>query len=191
MSVFAKASASRSRTFKSVVGGIAIVSVSALILSGCASTPEGDDTTGGDTAERDLTLKIGTALPVTGSLDFLGPPEIAGVGLAAKQINDADLGIQIEVTYGDSGDTDNKAYATEVPRLLADGVSAIIGAASSGTSKLFIDDVTGAADSSGSAAAQPLNATAVAANSAIPTPATFREREAEAFANTLMLLLAL
>jgi branched-chain amino acid transport system substrate-binding protein len=140
MSAFAKASASRSRTLKAVLGGIAVVSASALVLSGCASTPE-EETTG---PREDLTLKIGTALPVTGNLAFLGPPEIAGVGLAAKEINDADLGITIDVTYGDSGDTDNKAYATEVPRLLADGVSAIIGAASSGTSKLFIDDVTGA-----------------------------------------------
>lgn len=143
MSVFAKAPASRSRAFKSIVGGIAVVSVSALVLSGCASTPEAEEN-GGDTAARDLTLKIGTALPVTGNLAFLGPPEIAGVGLAAQQINEADLGIQIEVTYGDSGDTDNKAYATEIPRLLSEGVSAIIGAASSGTSKQFIDDVVGA-----------------------------------------------
>jgi len=143
MSVFAKASASRSRTLKSVIGGIAVVSVSAIVLAGCASTPEAEEN-GGDTAARDLTLKIGTALPISGNLAFLGPPEIAGVGLAAKEINEADLGIQIEVTYGDSGDTDNKAYATEVPRLLSEGVSAIIGAASSGTSKQFIDDVTGA-----------------------------------------------
>ena len=140
MSAFAKAPASRSRTLKSVLGGIAVLGVSALVLSGCASTPEETTPEG----PRDLTLKIGTALPVTGNLAFLGPPEIAGVGLAAQEINEADLGITIDVTYGDSGDTDNKAYATEVPRLLADGVSAIIGAASSGTSKLFIDDVTGA-----------------------------------------------
>ncbi|TBN57781.1 amino acid ABC transporter substrate-binding protein [Glaciihabitans arcticus] len=141
MSAFAKAPASRSRTLKSVLGGIAVVGVSALVLSGCASTPEETTTPEGP---RDLTLKIGTALPVTGNLAFLGPPEIAGVGLAAKEINEANVGITIEVTYGDSGDADNKAYATEVPRLLSAGVSAIIGAASSGTSKLFIDDVTGA-----------------------------------------------
>jgi branched-chain amino acid transport system substrate-binding protein len=142
MSVFAKASASRSRTLKSIVGGIAVVGVSALVLSGCASTPTEEPADNGP--REDLTLKIGTALPVTGNLAFLGPPEIAGVGLAAQTINDADLGINVEVTYGDSGDADNKAYATEVPRLLSAGVSAIIGAASSGTSKLFIDDVTGA-----------------------------------------------
>jgi branched-chain amino acid transport system substrate-binding protein len=143
MSVPAKAKASRSRSLKSVLGGVAVLGVSALVLSACAApaAETAEETSG---PREDLTLKIGTALPVTGSLAFLGPPEIAGVGLAAKEINDADLGIQVEVTYGDSGDTDNKAYATEIPRLLSDGVSAIIGAASSGVSKLFIDDVTGA-----------------------------------------------
>ena len=64
--------------------------------------------------------------------------------LAAQQINDADAGITVEVTYGDSGDTDNKAYATTVPQLLTAGVNVIIGAASSGVSKLFIDDVVAA-----------------------------------------------
>ncbi|MGV8885900.1 MAG: ABC transporter substrate-binding protein [Microbacteriaceae bacterium] len=141
MSVFAKAQASRSRTLKAVLSGIAVVGASALVLSGCAATsPEGKPTG----PREDLTLKIGTILPKTGSLDFLGPPEIAGVGLAAADINEANLGIKVEVTYGDSGDTENKAYETEVPRVLAEGVSAVIGAAASGVSKLFIDQVTGA-----------------------------------------------
>ena len=143
MRVFAKATASRSHGLKSVLGGVAILSVSAIVLSGCAApaAEKAAETTG---PREDLTLKIGTALPLTGNLTFLGPPEVAGVGLAVQEVNDADLGIKIDVTYGDSGDPDNKAYATEVPRLLSAGVSAIIGAASSGTSKLFIDDVVGA-----------------------------------------------
>lgn len=141
MSVFAKASASRSRSLKAVLSGVAILGVSAVVLSGCAPT----DAPGGDVKPGEtLELKIGTALPVTGSLAFLGPPEIAGVGLGVQAVNDADLGVAIEVVYGDSGDTDNKAYETEVPRLLSEGVSAIIGAASSGTSKQFIDSVVGA-----------------------------------------------
>lgn len=142
MSVFAKAKASRSRSLKSVISGIAIVGVSALILSACASTPEEEAPT--STERTDLTLKIGTVLPQTGSLAFLGPPEEAGVSLAAKEINDADLGITVDVTYGDSGDTDNKAYETTVPRLLSEGVSAVVGAAASGVSKLFIDEVVSA-----------------------------------------------
>ncbi len=141
MGVFTRATASRSRTRTITLGSLAILGASALVLTGCSSPggSEGDN----DTPAGDLTLKIGTQLPQTGNLAFLGPPEEAGVGLAAKEINDADLGIEIDVVYGDSGDTDNKAYATEVPRLLQEGVSAIIGAAASGVTKLFIDQVTG------------------------------------------------
>jgi branched-chain amino acid transport system substrate-binding protein len=141
MSVFAKAKASRSKSLKSVLGGIAIVGVGALVLAGCTPT-DNPGTPSGPTEQ--LTLKIGTLLPQTGELSFLGPPEEAGVALAAKEINAADLGIKVEITYGDSGDPDNKAYATDVPKLLSEGVSAIIGAAASGVSKLVIDQITGA-----------------------------------------------
>ena len=137
MGAFAKASASRK--VASLLGGLAMLGTSALVLSGCAAGTDGAVDPVGD-----LTLKIGTALPQTGSLAFLGPPEEAGVALAVKDINDAAKGVTVEVTWGDSGDTDNKAYETEVPRLLDAGVSAIIGAASSGTSLQFIDQVVGA-----------------------------------------------
>ncbi|WP_193509466.1 ABC transporter substrate-binding protein [Cryobacterium sp. BB736] len=141
MSVFAKAKASRSKSLKSVLGGIAMVGVGALVLAGCTPTENPDGPSG---PTEQLTLKIGTLLPQTGSLSFLGPPEEAGVALAAKEINEANLGITVEITYGDSGDPDNKAYATAVPTLLSAGVSAIIGAAASGVSKLVIDQITGA-----------------------------------------------
>lgn len=98
----------------------------------------------GEAGERDLTLNVGTVLPQTGALAFLGPPEEAGALLAAKHINEADLGIQVELTLGDSGDPDNRAYATTVPQLLNSDVSVIVGAASSGVSKLFIDEVVAA-----------------------------------------------
>jgi branched-chain amino acid transport system substrate-binding protein len=61
--------------------------------------------------------------------------------LAICEINAAGLGISIKYTPGDSGDTDNKAYDTEIPRLLSAGVDAIVGAASSGVSLQFIDRV--------------------------------------------------
>ncbi len=105
MSVFSKATASRSKSLKSVLGGIAIVGVGALVLSGCAPTT--DSTPAGPT--KDLTLKIGTLLPQTGNLAFLGPPEEGGVALAVKEINEAKMGITIDVTYGDSGDPDDLA----------------------------------------------------------------------------------
>lgn len=139
MREFAKAKASSSKTLRSALTGIAIVGVGALVLSGC--TPADDSPAG---PQEQLTLKIGTLLPQTGALAFLGPPEEAGVALAVKEVNDADLGITVEVTYGDSGDPDNKAYATTVPNLLAENVDAVLGAASSGVSKLVIDQIVGA-----------------------------------------------
>jgi len=136
MSAFAKVSASRSRSLKATISGIAILGASALILSGCAST-ETPAAEGGD-----LSLKIGTILPQTGTLAVLGPPEFAGVDLAVADINAAKAGIEIEVTHADSGDTTTDIATQSATKLIADGVSAVIGAASSGVSKTFIDQVT-------------------------------------------------
>ena len=133
--------------FKKAGSGLAILAASALVLSGCAAAEETEEAATTEEAAAvvgDLTLKIGTALPQTGNLAFLGPPEEAGVALAIKDINEAAAGITVEVEWGDSGDTDNKAYETEIPRLLNAGVSAILGAASSGTSLQFIDQVIAA-----------------------------------------------
>jgi branched-chain amino acid transport system substrate-binding protein len=127
-----------SRRNRKAAAAVATLAAAALVLSGCAATEDGG------AAGGDLTLKIGTALPQTGSLAYLGPPEEAGVALAVKDINEANKGIQIEVEFGDSGDLDNKAYETEIPRLLNAGVKAIVGAASSGVSLAFIDQVVGA-----------------------------------------------
>ncbi|MEO7146497.1 MAG: amino acid ABC transporter substrate-binding protein, partial [Terrimesophilobacter sp.] len=88
MSVFSKATASSSRNLKTVLTGIAVVGVGALVLSGCAPTT--DSTPAGPT--QDLTLKIGTLLPQTGNLAFLGPPEEGGVALAVKEVNEANMG---------------------------------------------------------------------------------------------------
>ena len=143
MGAFSRAAeATRTRKAKALIGGVALISATALALSGCAaSDPETPST-----PTEDLALKIGTALPQTGNLAFLGPPEEAGVGFATSDVNaySDTTGLTLDVVYGDSGDTDNKAYETEIPRLLGEDVSAIIGAASSGTSLKFIDQVVGA-----------------------------------------------
>ncbi len=129
---------------------LAAVATSAmLVLAACGSEDNSDAEDGGEdtpaaTGEVNLDLKLGTALPQTGNLAFLGPPEEAGVGYAASLIEEADTGLNLEIIYGDSGDTDNKAYESEIPRLLGEDVSAIIGAASSGTSLQFIDQVVDA-----------------------------------------------
>ena len=150
------------------MAGLAMVGASVLVLSGCTTTSgDGDEqgnafqfpidcsaaapasytpeyTSSSTGPATDLTFNIGTALPVTGNLAFLGPPEIAGTEYAASLVNEAAKGVTINLIQGDSGDTDNKAYETEIPRLLNAGATAIVGAASSGTSLQFIDSVIAA-----------------------------------------------
>lgn len=91
-------------------------------------------------------LKIGSLLPETGSLAFLGPPEFAGVEYAIDVINKAGgvLGKPVEYVQGDSGDTSTDTASVTVDRLLGEGVDAIIGAASSSVSLTVIDKITAA-----------------------------------------------
>ncbi|WP_175985703.1 ABC transporter substrate-binding protein [Microbacterium tenebrionis] len=138
MSIF---SSSRARR---VYGTVAAVGASALILAGCSGGTTPSESSAPSADREDLTLSIGTVLPQTGALSYLGPPEEAGVGLATAEINEAAKGVTVEVQYGDSGDPDNKAYETTVPKLLGSDVSALIGAASSGVTKLFLDQAVSA-----------------------------------------------
>ncbi|WP_051476875.1 ABC transporter substrate-binding protein [Arthrobacter sp. Br18] len=98
------------------------------------------------TTVSDQPLNIGTLLPTTGSLAFLGPPEIAGTNLAVEEINVAGgvLGQDISIVHRDSGDTTTDIATQSVGDLLSQDVSAIVGAASSGVSKTVINQITGA-----------------------------------------------
>ena len=91
-------------------------------------------------------LVIGFLLPQTGDLEFLGPPEIAGVNMAVNDVNAAGgvLGQQVRVEPGDSGDASTNTASQTVDRLLQTGVNAIIGAASSTVSQTVIDTIVGA-----------------------------------------------
>jgi ABC-type branched-subunit amino acid transport system substrate-binding protein len=91
-------------------------------------------------------LVIGTLLPLTGSLAFLGPPEVAGAKLAINDINAAGgvLGAPVQLVEGDSGDASTDTATQTVDRLLQSGVNAIIGAASSAVTLTVIDTITGA-----------------------------------------------
>jgi ABC-type branched-subunit amino acid transport system substrate-binding protein len=91
-------------------------------------------------------LKIGTLLPETGSLAFLGPPEYAAVEVALKEVNAAGgvLGNPVTHVRGDSGDDKTDTANQTVDRELSQGVQAIVGAAASGVTKLVIDKITGA-----------------------------------------------
>lgn len=122
--------------WNTIARGAAIGAVASLALAGCA-------TEGGS----DQQLHIGTVLPLTGSLAFLGPPEVAGVDLAIQEINEAGgvLGNDVKVTHEDSADTQQAQVAPQsAQKLIAEGVSAIVGAASSAVTLNFVDDVVNA-----------------------------------------------
>jgi branched-chain amino acid transport system substrate-binding protein len=92
----------------------------------------------------DGVLTIGTLLPETGNLAFLGPPEIAGVHLAIADINAAGgfNGQDVVLVEGDSGDTSTDTAVQTVSRELQQNVDAIVGAASSSVSASVIDQIT-------------------------------------------------
>jgi ABC-type branched-subunit amino acid transport system substrate-binding protein len=96
------------------------------------------------TRAGDGTLTIGTLLPETGNLAFLGPPEIAGVQMAVDEINENGgfNGKDVVLTEGDSGDTTTDTAVQTVTRELQEKVDAIIGAASSSVSASVIDQIT-------------------------------------------------
>jgi neutral amino acid transport system substrate-binding protein len=121
---------------------VAVAGVIAVAVAGCGKS-DNKKTTGSTSGGA---VKIGTLLPVTGSLAFLGPPEVAGVKLAIKDINAAGgvNGKDVTLTEGDSGDTSTNIASQTVGRELNDNVSAIVGAASSAVSLKVIDKITGA-----------------------------------------------
>jgi branched-chain amino acid transport system substrate-binding protein len=132
--------------------GVALAA-SALVLTACGGGDDGDatDTNTSDQTESsapqgDGTLTLGSLLPQTGDLAFLGPPEFAGVDLAVQDMNAAGgvLGKDVAEIDADSGDGTPDIAGSEVDRLLNQDVDAIIGAAASGVSVSVIDKITGA-----------------------------------------------
>lgn len=146
--------------------GTVAMAVTAIALAGCSSSDDDDASSspssgGSTTAAADCgdnvdqatpgpvstaPLKVGTLLPATGSLAFLGPPEFAGVTLAVNDINAAGgvLDKPVEEVNGDSGDTTTDTASATVDRELAAGTQVIIGAASSSVSLKVIDKIASA-----------------------------------------------
>jgi len=123
--------------------GVAVLGVAALALGACAEDGDGDGNgdPGAAAGCEGTDLLIGTLLPSTGSLAFLGPPEFAGVDAAIQDLNDAGgvLDACVEVSHQDSGDTETDIASENAEALIQEGVHAVIGAASSGVSLQFID----------------------------------------------------
>ena len=133
-----------------------VAAATALVLASCGSDDDGGDdnagespTSGGESSAAptgDGVLHVGTLLPQTGDLAYLGPPEFAGVDLAIQEINDAGgvLGQPVEQTKGDSGDLTPDIGGEQTDKLLNAGSDVIVGAASSSVSLSVIDKIIGA-----------------------------------------------
>lgn len=126
---------------------VAAVAALGLALSACGG---GDGDTGaGDGESPEDTggpLSYGYVLPETGTLAFLGPPQIEAAKYAISEINNAGgvLGEDVpEIIGGDEAD-DQTVASQSATRVLNEGVSAVIGAAASGMSLAIIDQITGA-----------------------------------------------
>ena len=99
---------------RTLTRAVAAVGIASLALTACSSSSDsGEETAAGEettTTEESAEvvstdcepaqatpgaapvttpLKIGTLLPETGTLAFLGPPEVAGVQVAINEVNEA------------------------------------------------------------------------------------------------------
>lgn len=124
----------------------ALASASALVIAACGGGDDSSDNKDKEVAKGDGEFVVGSLLPQTGSLAFLGPPEFAGVDLAIQEINEAGgvLGKDARHVKGDSGDTDSGIAPTETDKLIKAKSDVIVGAASSGVSMTVIDKILGA-----------------------------------------------
>jgi ABC-type branched-subunit amino acid transport system substrate-binding protein len=129
----------------------AVFAAATLVLTACGSESDSSsdkksDSSSKSAAKGDGTLTIGTLLPQTGDLAFLGPPEFAGVQAAVNEINAAGgvEGKKIVKIDSDSGDGTPDIAGASVDKLLAQDTDVVVGAASSNVSKSVIDKITGA-----------------------------------------------
>lgn len=87
-------------------------------------------------------LRVGGILPLTGNLAYLGPPEIAGVGLAVSDINAAGGVGDAKACHDiqDSGDSTDMSISTaSAGNLISGKPSVVVGAASSSVSLNVVD----------------------------------------------------
>jgi ABC-type branched-subunit amino acid transport system substrate-binding protein len=130
----------------------AVLGVLALVAVACGDDDGDGDAGGDDEPEEEEVVEanpatdrlvIGQILPETGSLSFLGPPMIAGVGLAIEDINAAGgvLDQDVDVIERDEGD-DAARVSEAVNAVLAEGANAIVGAAASGQTQEIIQTLS-------------------------------------------------
>ncbi|MEO6532529.1 MAG: ABC transporter substrate-binding protein [Pseudolysinimonas sp.] len=130
-----------------LIAGLAGAAAIALIVTGCATSTPSASTAPSDSGkalpavaacgsgeDSSSVFALGSFLPLTGSLSFLAPPAVAGVGAALSDINAAGgvNGKKACIISQDSSDGDHKASGdSNVKALIQAKPSAIVGPESS------------------------------------------------------------
>lgn len=119
---------------KLVVG---VTTAAALLLAACGASDVGGDAEGGET------VKLGSMFELTGDVSAYGNAEANGVSMAVEEINEAGGidGKQIELIQYDTKSNDTEAASVATKLATQDGVSAIMGPATSGATKAAIPSV--------------------------------------------------
>lgn len=111
-----------------------------------AEAPPTIEATASGPEPRDGALDVGTLLPLTGELTFLGAAAVAGVELAVADVTEAGgvLGAPVGLRHGDSAEGSPGVAEGEVARLLGAGVDVVIGPLSSATAARVLPAASGA-----------------------------------------------
>lgn len=114
--------------------------------SDTASDDESSSTADAPVAGGEGDFVFGYLFPETGTLAYLGPPQIQALSMAIEDINAAGGVLGSEVPAAIGGDEGDQATVVQASadRILAQNPTAIIGAAGSGRSLDVIDRITGA-----------------------------------------------
>jgi neutral amino acid transport system substrate-binding protein len=137
---------------------LALAGAASVLLAACSTASPSDDASSSSSAKADPAAKcevgtpstdpfaIGTMLPLTGTLAYLGPPAIAGANLAISDINAAggvlDQPAEIS-TSTDSGDSNDMTVSSNAATELIDAkVPVVLGAESSSVTLNVVDQLT-------------------------------------------------
>jgi ABC-type branched-subunit amino acid transport system substrate-binding protein len=141
------------RPTRRALSAAAVLATASLALTACGSDSSSDkpsssssSSSSAPASKGDGTFTVGTLLPQTGDLAFLGPPEFAGVQTAVDDINAAGgvLGKPVTQVKADSGDGTPDIAGAQTDKLLDANADVVLGAASSSVSLSVIDKITGA-----------------------------------------------
>ena len=135
----------KSNSRKTLITITAAAAALTMMLSGCGSSSSSSSDSSASSTSDSGTFMAAGLFPLTGSMAYLGPANIATMKLAQKDINDAGgvLGKDIEITSADTSDADHADQNTSSAQsVLAKNPSVVVGPPSSSVVKNTYKSIT-------------------------------------------------